>query len=467
MLERLFQLRKHGTNASTEVLAGATTFMTMSYIVVVQPALFAQAGIDFGAVLMATCLSAALASLVMGLWANYPVALAPGMGENFFFIYTIVLGLGVAWQNALGMVFLSGVIFILLSCFNIREMVLDAIPAGLRHAITAGIGAFILVIGLGHAGVLVRDQVLWSRLLAPDGLPSLFTRGNFAALLDLFRVYGPFHGLDRVHLVGMTALAASLLLMWIRVRGALLLGMLTAGAVAWSLGLLQWHGLCAAPPDIRPTLFKLELGGLFTWKLFPLVLVFLFMDLFDTIGTLVGVSEQAGLTGPDGRLPRAKQALLSDAVGTAAGALLGTSTVTSYIESAAGVQAGGRTGLTAVVCAGFFLLATFFAPLASSVGSGVTTASGITLYPVTAAALIIVGAMMLRSLGHLRGQSWRTWVPGLLVVIGMPLTYSIADGLALGFVSYPLLHLTSGQGKQVSWLLYVLGLIFVIRYIFL
>ena len=225
-------------------------------------------------------------------------------------------------------------------------------------------------------------------------------------------------------------------------------------------------------PNVGATAGKVlgGLGSLFTHPLQSVALAiftFLILDVFDTIGTLVGVSEQAGLTGPDGRLPRAKQALLSDAVGTAAGALLGTSTVTSYIESAAGVQAGGRTGLTAVVCAVFFLLATFFAPLASSVGSGVTTASGITLYPVTAAALIIVGAMMLRSLGHLRGQSWQTWVPGLLVVVGMPMTYSIADGLALGFVSYPLLYLASGRGKQVSWLIYVLGLIFIIRYIFL
>ena len=214
MLEKLFHLKQNGTRVSTEMLAGATTFMTMSYIVVVQPSLFSQAGIDFGAVLMATCLSAALASLVMGLWANYPVALAPGMGENFFFIYTVVLGLGVSWQQALGMVFLSGVIFILLSFFNVRQIVLDAIPNALRHAITAGIGSFILVIGLGHAGVLVRDQALWSRLLAPEGLPSLFSRANFAALLDLFRIYGPFPGWDRVHWVALAGLTASLVLIW-------------------------------------------------------------------------------------------------------------------------------------------------------------------------------------------------------------------------------------------------------------
>lgn len=467
MLEKLFHLKQHGTRASTEVLAGATTFMTMSYIVVVQPSLFSQAGIDFGSVLMATCLSAALASLVMGLWANYPVALAPGMGENFFFIYTVVLGLGVSWQQALGMVFLSGVIFILLSFFNVRQIVLDAIPNALRHAITAGIGSFILVIGLGHAGVLVRDQALWSRLLAPEGLPSLFSRANFAALLDLFRIYGPFPGWDRVHWVALAGLAASLVLIWRNVRGALLLGMLAAGILAYALGLLQWNGLLAAPPDISPTLFKLDLSGLFTWKLFPLVLVFLFMVLFDTIGTLVGVSEQAGLIGPDGRLPRARQALMSDAIGTTAGALLGTSTVTSYIESAAGVQAGGRTGLTAVICALFFLLATLFSPLAASVGSGMPTAAGITLYPVTASALIIVGSIMLRSLRHLTSQPWQAWVPGALVVLGMPLTYSIADGLALGFIAYPLLHLLSGRGWMVSWLVYVLGAIFIFRYLFL
>ncbi|MEA2063399.1 MAG: NCS2 family permease, partial [Gemmatimonadota bacterium] len=253
-----------------------------------------------------------------------------------------------------------------------------------------------------------------------------------------------------------------------RKRAALLAGMAAATILALCLGLVKWQGLASAPPDICPTLWKFELRGLFTWELLPLVLVFLFMDLFDTIGTLIGVAEQAKLTGPDGRLPRARQALMADAIGTTVGAALGTSTVTSYIESAAGVQEGGRTGLTAVVCAALLLAAIFFSPLVRMVGSGVPgPVEGATLYPITAAALVIVGWMMLKALKDIHWKRWDNSVPALLIVAGIPLSYSIADGLAFGFISYPLLKLLSGRRKQVSWLVYGLGLIFLLRYIFL
>jgi len=467
MLDRWFELRAHGTGISTEVLAGLTTFMTMSYIIIVQPAILSSAGMDFGAVMMATCISAAVSTLIMGFWANYPVALAPAMGENIFFAYTIVLGMGVAWQNALGMVLLSGLLFIALSFFRVRELVLDAVPLELRRAIAAGIGAFILVLGLQHAGILVRRHEVWQNLFSAGNAWQALTRGEWSFFAGLLSVYGFGSSWGPVQLVAGLGLAVMVFLMLKRRRAALLCGMVAAAVAALILGLVNWQGVASAPPDISPTFWKFELGELFTWKLFPLVLVFLFMDLFDTIGTLIGVAEQAGLTGPDGRLPRARRALLADAVGTTLGAALGTSTVTSYIESAAGVQEGGRTGLTAVVCALLFLAAVFFSPLVYMIGSGVPAGEGVTLYPITAAALMVVGVLMLKSL---KGMAWREWdisVPVLLVVIGIPLSYSIADGLAFGFISFPLLGILAGRGREVSWLIYLLGLIFLLRYIFL
>ncbi|MBN2290062.1 MAG: NCS2 family permease [Candidatus Glassbacteria bacterium] len=467
MLERWFGLRAHGTRVSTELVAGLTTFMTMSYIIIVQPAILSSAGMDFGAVMMATCISAAVSTLIMGFWANYPVALAPAMGENVFFAYTIVLGMGVSWQNALGMVLLSGVLFIFLSIFRVRELVLDAVPLELRRAIAAGIGAFILVLGLEHAGVLARRHEVWQRLFSADNAWQAMARGELSFFADLARVYSPGSCWGHVQLVAGVGLAVMVLLMWKKRRAALLTGMVAAAGMALVLGMVKWQGLASAPPDIGPTVWKFDLHGLFTWKLFPLVLIFLFMDLFDTIGTLIGVSEQAGLTGPDGRLPRARRALLADAVGTTVGAALGTSTVTSYIESAAGVQEGGRTGLTAVVCALGFLAAIFFSPLVRMIGSGVPADGGATLYPITAGALMVVGVLMLKSL---RGMPWKRWdtsVPAALIVIGIPLSYSIADGLAFGFISLPALKLLAGRGREVSWLIYLLGAVFLLRYIFL
>ena len=467
MLERIFALAQHKSKVSTEIIAGATTFMTMSYIIFVQPALLAQTGMDFGAVMMATCLSAAAATLVMGLLANYPVALAPAMGENFFFVYTIVLGLGVSWQNALGMVMLSGLLFIFLSFFKVREHLLDAVPLELRRGIAGGIGAFILVIGLGHAGVIFRNQQAWQELFSVSNLWGAPRAGEWAFPFKVCEIYKVFPDWGMSQIVAGTGMVACLVLLFLRVRSALLLGMIAASIVALAAGLVHWQGLAASPPSMAPTLWKFDMSGLFTWKLFPLVLVFLFMDLFDTIGTLIGVSEQAGLVDENGKLPRARRALLADAAGTTLGAAIGTSTVTSYIESAAGVQAGGRTGLTAVVCAFLFLGAVFFSPLVQMVGSGVETDLGITLYPITSAALIVVGVLMLKGVRKLAWEKWEKALPAALVVVGIPVSYSIADGLAFGFISYPLLHLIRGRARQVSLLMYLLGIIFLLRYLFL
>jgi len=467
MFDRIFRLEEHGSKVSTEFIAGLTTFMTMSYIIFVQPAVLSAGGMDFGSVMMATCVSSALASLAMGFWANYPVALAPGMGENFFFTYTVILGLGVPWQKALGMVMLSGVLFILLSFFRLRELVLDAVPGELKHAIAGGIGAFILVIGLGHAGLILRRQDIWQEIFSVSRLREALASGDWAFPLQVFKVYGLFPEWGTIQLVSGLGLFFCLVFLLLRVRGALLFGMLGASIAGLALGLVHWNGLISSPPSLSPTLWKFDLSGLFTWELFPLVLVFLFMVLFDTIGTLIGVAGQAGLIDREGRLPRAQQALLADAFGTTIGAALGTSTVTSYIESAAGVQAGGRTGLTAVVCALFFLFAVFFSPLVQMVGSGVKAANGVILYPITSSALVVVGVLMLSALRRIPWKKWEKALPALLLVLGIPLSYSIADGLAFGFISWPLFHLITGKGREVSWLIYLLGLIFLLRYIFL
>ena len=466
MLERIFGIRSQGSTVGTEVVAGVTTFITTCYIIFVQPALLSQAGMDFGAVMAATCLSAAAATLIMGLWANYPVVLAPAMGENFFFVYSIVLAMGVSWEKALGMVMMSGLMFILFSLFSIREYFLRAVSADIRYGITAGIGSLVLVIGLVHAGVLVRDNQAWTAFFSAEAVASAF-QGDPGALLGLFDIF-PFAsnwGLSQV--AALTGLFVCIVLMVRKVRGALLIGMGAAGAVAVAAGLVQWQGLVSSPPSLAPTFWKFDLSGLFTWQLFPLVLLFLFMDLFDTIGTLIGVSSQAGLLDSNGELPRARRAFLADAAGTTVGAALGTSTITSFIESAAGVQAGGRTGMTAVVSALLFIAALFFYPLVQMVGSGVEVASGVYLYPITAPALIVVGAIMLRALGKVNRGNWPAFVSSVLIVIGIPASYSIADGLAFGFISYPLLHIISGRARQVSWLMYLLGTIFLLRYIFL
>jgi len=432
-LERRFSLSERGTSVRAEVRGGVVTFLAMSYIVFVQPSVLGAAGMDFGAVMVATCLASALASLVMAFGANYPVALAPCMGENFFFVSVCagaVTGSPVPWPAALAAVLVSGVLFLLLSAFRFREAIVENLPLSLKHAIPAGIGLFIAFIGLQQGGLVAP---------APGSMVRLGDLSSGPALLTL----------------GGLLLTGTLLAL--RIPGAILWGILAATAAALPLGLAEWHGIVSSPPSLSPVLLKLDVASLLDAAMIPVVVIFLFMVLFDTVGTLVGVGQQAGLM-KDGKLERAGRALFSDAVGTTAGALLGTSTVSAYIESAAGVAAGARTGLASVITAAGFLLAMFCYPLVRMVGGGVMI-DGVSFHPITAPVLILVGSMMLRAAAHIPWDEPAEAIPAFLVIAGIPLTYSIADGLALGFVAYPLLRLLSGKGRQVPALVYAMALL--------
>jgi AGZA family xanthine/uracil permease-like MFS transporter len=467
MFERWFRLRESGTTVRTEILAGITTFLTMAYIIFVQPAVLSGSmfkeptGMDFGSVTTATCLSAALASAIMGLYARYPIAQAPGMGENFFFVLSAIpaakaAGFENAWAVALGTVFISGVLFLVLSLVGAREVVMNAISPGMKSAITAGIGLFIAFIGLQNAGLIVKDPgtavKLNPHLASPDLLVFFFGL-VLAASLQTRRVRGAI-------LLGILAATfLALVLRWMLPH----LGPSLAEAkpVQDSLLMTQFDPRTAAavvakPPSLAPTFLKMDLTRALSLTMWPFILIFLFMVFFDTVGTLIGVASQAGLL-KDNKLPRAKQAFVSDATATVVGAALGTSTVTSFIESATGVEQGGRTGLTAVTVAVLFLGALFFSPVIAMVGS---------YKPVTAPALVLVGAMMLRHAGQVDWQDYSEAIPAFLIVAGIPLSYSIADGLGLGFTSYTLIKLCSGRGKEVSWLSYFLAAVLILYFLF-
>lgn len=468
LFERWFHLSENGTNVRTEMLAGSTTFMTMAYIIFVQPAILSQAGMDFDAVMMATCLSAAIASILMGVLANYPMALASGMGQNFFFTFTVVIAAGVPWQTALGIVLMSGILFLVLNLFRLRQTLIDAVPESLKHAIAAGIGLFIAFIGLTDAGIITRNNdpllgAVFQGELSPESLVARLKTFEYAS--GMVKLGDLSHPATLLSLFG---LGVVLLLMTRRIKGAILWGILLTLALALVSGQVQWQGLTESPPPIAPTFFKADLMSVFRWEFIPIVIVFFFTDFFDTIGTLIGVGARAGFI-KDGRLPRASGALWADAWGTVVGALLGTSTVTSYIESAAGVEEGGRTGLTAITAALLFLLAVFFAPLVRMVGGGVSAVQGssLLLYPITAPALIVVGCLMVQAVARIKWSEFTEAVPAFFMMIGMPLSYSISDGLAFGFISYPLLKIFSGKFRQCSWLMYLLGVVFAARYVFL
>jgi AGZA family xanthine/uracil permease-like MFS transporter len=437
MLERIFGLAESGSNLRTEVLGGVTTFMTMAYIVFVNPAILSQTGMDFGAVMTATCLSAAIATWVMGLAANYPIALAPGMGENFFFL-SVVVGMGISWEIALAAVFVSGVVFFLLTFFRIRQLIIDAVPASLKLAIAVGIGLWIAFIGLMGAGIV-----------EPADQP------------------GPVHlgSLTRAPtLVACAGLVLTVVLLARRIKGAVLWGILFATLLSWMAGLVEWQGLVAPPPSLAPTLLAMDLRGLLDAAMIPVIVIFLYMAIFDAIGTLIGIAEQAGFL-RDGKLPRATPALMADASGTVVGSALGTSTVTAYIESATGVEAGARTGLANMVTGSLFLLALFFSPVVRMVGGGVPVEGG-SLQPMTAPALIVVGSLMARSIRRIEWTDFTEAFPAFLVVVGIPFCWSIADGIAFGFISYPLLKLLTGRSREASPLVYALGVLFVLRYLF-
>jgi AGZA family xanthine/uracil permease-like MFS transporter len=414
----------------------------MAYILFVQPAMLGAAGMDKGAVLTATCLSAAVATLIMGIWARYPVALAPGMGLNAFFAFTVCGSMGIPWQQALGLVLCSGVLFLLLGLFRLRDRIVAILPEDLQHAIAAGIGIFIAFIGFKEAGLLVPDA-------------------------NVFVSVGDLGGRWQPLVTAGAGLLVAAALMARKVPGAILVGIGTSLLVGLAVGVTQWSGLVSAPPSIAPTAFQLDLAGVLKPSNLGLVLLFLYTDLFDTVGTLLGVGTQAGLV-KNGRLERGDRAFFADAVGTTLGALLGTSTVTSYIESTAGVEVGARTGLASVVTGLLFLGSLFLYPLAEMVGGAVVvettiiTASGpaahsLYIHPITAPALILVGAMMARSLRQIRWGEAQAAIPSFLVLIGIPLTFSIAHGISFGIMAWAAIALLSGRARSISWGMYALA----------
>ena len=425
MLDKLFQLKAHGTNVRTEILAGVTTFLTMAYIIFVNPAMMADAGIDPGAAFVATCLAAALGSLVMGLWANYPIALAPGMGLNAFFSYTVVGSMGYSWQVALGAVFISGFLFFLLSIFKIREWVINSIPMPLRSAIAAGIGLFLALIALKSAGIVV------------DHPATLVGAGDMT-------MPGPI--LAALGFVIIVALAHR------RVTGAVMIGILVITGLSLLFGLSQATGVVSAPPSLAPTFMELDIRGALDVGLVSVIFAFLFVDLFDTSGTLIGVAQKADLVDKDGKLPRLGRALMADSTATMFGSWLGTSTTTSYVESAAGTSVGGRTGLTACVVAALFLLSLFLSPLAGAVPAFAT-----------APALFFVAVLMTSGLVQVDWEDLTEAAPVVVTALVMPLTFSIANGIALGFIAWTAIKLFSGRWRDLNPSLYVLSVLFIIK----
>jgi AGZA family xanthine/uracil permease-like MFS transporter len=428
LIERFFRLRENQTTVRKELLGGLTTFITMAYIVVVNPQILAKAGVPVEGVVFATCISSAAATLVMGLYANYPIALAPGMSLNAYFTYVVCLGMHVPWQTALGVIFFSGVIFLLLTVTRVREQIVNGIPACLKHSTAGGIGMFIAFVGLRNANLVVAN-------------PATFVS------LGSFR--------DHEAQLACVGLALMLILMTRKVMGAILIGVLATTLLGILRGMSQWPAAVLSMPHPGATWLKLDLRGALHLGLLEIIFVFLFVDLFDNVGTLVGVCEQGGFV-RDGKIPRVGRALVSDAVGTIFGALTGTSTVTSYIESAAGVAAGARTGLSNLVVAGLFLLAVFFAPLAAAIPGYAT-----------APALMVVGALMTESIGHVEWSEFTEAVPAFVTLLATPLTFSIATGLSLGLISYTLVKVAAGKFREVSPVIWILTALFVCRYIWL
>ncbi|HEY0922044.1 NCS2 family permease [Rheinheimera pacifica] len=427
MLDRLFALNARGTSVKREVIAGLTTFMAMSYVLFVNPAMLAQTGMDHGAVFVATCLAAALGCLLMGLLANLPVALAPGMGLNAFFTYVIVIEQGHSWQTALACVFFSGCLFLLLSIFKIREWIINSIPLPLKMGIAAGIGMFLALIALKTANIIVASPA------------TLVTLGDLHNPQVLLAVAGFFIIFALAH------------------RGwhsAVLISILLITAVAWWLGDTQFTGVVAIPPSIAPTFMQLDFAAALSLSMLPVILSLLFLDLFDTSGTLVAVSHKAGLMQKNGTVPDLNKALIADSSATIAGALFGTSTTTSYVESTSGVAAGGRTGLMAVITGLLFLAALWFSPLAAMVPSYAT-----------AGALLYVATLMLSSLKHVEWDDVIHAVPVCVVLIMMPLTFSISDGIGMGFISYAVLCLVTGKLQQTTLSVWLLALVFLAKFI--
>jgi len=429
MLESIFKIKSQGSSVKRECIAGLTTFITMVYIVFVNPAMLAETGMDQGAAFVATCLAAAIGCFIMGFWANYPLALAPGMGLNAFFTYGVVLGMGYSWESALGAVFISGCIFLLLSLFKIREWIINAIPLVLKQAIATGIGAFLALIALKNAGIIVASPATFVQL------GDLTSSGPLLAVLSFFVIAALLHR---------------------DIKSGVLFSIFIVTFIAVSAGLVEYQGIVSMPPSLAPTLMQLDFAAAFDISMLSVIFAFLFVDLFDTSGTLVAVTQKAGLTDDKGNIPRLGRALSADSTATIAGSMLGTSTTTSYVESVAGVSVGGRTGLTAVVVGICFLLMLFFAPLASMVPAYAT-----------AGAILYVSVLMLSNLKFVNWDDMTDAIPVCVVLLMTPLTFSIANGIALGFISYTAVKVLCGKKDEVSISVWILTVMFVGKFAFL
>ncbi len=429
MLEKLFKIKALGSSARREIIAGITTFITMVYIVFVNPAMLAEAGIDQGAAFVATCLAAAIGCFIMGFWANYPIALAPGMGLNAFFTYGVVLGMGYSWQSALAAVFFSGVIFLILSLFKVREWIINAIPLVLKRAIATGIGAFLALIALKNAGIIVASPATFVQL------GDITSPGPLLAIISFFFIAA---------------------LLYRDMKSGVLLSILGVTVIALLFGLVEYNGIVSMPPSLAPTFMELDFAAALELSMLSVIFAFLFVDLFDTSGTLVAVSQKAGIADKNGHIPRMGRALSADSTATIAGATFGTSTTTSYIESVAGVSVGGKTGLTAVVVGICFLLMLFFAPLAAMVPAYAT-----------AGAILYVSVLMLQNLKLVDWDDMTDAVPVCVVLLMTPLTFSIAHGIALGFISYTAVKVMCNKADQVSISVWILSILFVLKFAFL
>jgi len=429
MFEKYFKLKENGTNKRTEVIAGITTFLTMAYILAVNPSILSATGMDANALFTSTAIASIVATLIMALWAKLPFALAPGMGLNAFFAFSVVLGMGYSWQFALTAVLIEGIIFILLTLFNVREAIVDSIPKSVKTAISAGIGLFIAFIGLQNAGVVVKNDATLVHL-------GDITTGSA--------------------LLAMIGLVVTSVLIVKKIKGDLLIGIVLTALIGIPMGITQINGIVSTPPSIAPIFFQFEFTNILSFDMLIVVFTFLFVDIFDTLGTLVGVSTKANMLDKNGNVPNIKKAFMADALGTTFGAMLGTSTVTTYVESAAGVSEGGRTGMTSLITAICFAVALFFAPVFLAIPGAAT-----------APALILVGLFMIAPIKELDFNDYSESIPAFICILAMPLTYSIAEGITLGVLSYVFINALAGKFKKLSIGMYILAILFILKYIFI
>ena len=429
MYEKYFKLKENGTNKRTEVIAGITTFLTMAYILAVNPSILSATGMDANALFTSTAIAAIVGTLIMALWAKLPFALAPGMGLNAFFAFSVVLGMGYSWQFALTAVLIEGIIFILLTLFNVREAIVDSIPKSVKTAISAGIGLFIAFIGLQNAGVGVKNDATLVHL-------GDITTGSA--------------------LLAMIGLVVTSVLIVKKIKGDLLIGIVLTALIGIPMGITQINGIVSTPPSIAPIFFQFEFANILSFDMLIVVFTFLFVDIFDTLGTLVGVSTKANMLDKNGNVPNIKKAFMADALGTTFGAMLGTSTVTTYVESAAGVSEGGRTGMTSLITAICFAVALFFAPVFLAIPGAAT-----------APALILVGLFMIAPIKELDFNDYSESIPAFICILAMPLTYSIAEGITLGVLSYVFINALAGKFKKLSIGMYILAILFILKYIFI